>query len=873
MKLSIFESFKKKITENIYYKGESIGTLELEILIKNIPMIKQIQCGVHTERGFDISSNYLIPTISNAGKGPKELIELQNYYSIIIKKLTEHCGIRTVFYQRESNKELKYYLTQILNLLKISVKESYLFYSYNSSDDIIKAQKIMIELSSNLITFFDSVNIEIKSLMFNIIELVCSRLELELDLVSLDEELIEKYFMAKTSLKCTNKHNHSVSHNDLNYNLNYVMTNNHHINPNANSNTTQNHSVLHKNEEEPADFIKKKVTIASEFIDLALSLLEYALENISKKVHDEGSKHFYEFILSFCYFRLTPFQEEFLSVISSGITEPYIFSYKSFKITNSDYLEERFDQQDVLLNPVNSLIDWDLLFFERYKKFGEFYFDSKQAKLKNIINNKEWKEKLKKRGPAFISIIIQIKSYIKRKIVLTRNIRWKDIPGFVLLLNTIYYDLLNKEVKSISTACISLMKSFINDSSILNRFIQIIVSRTTVYDVNSVIKVFDILHAFFQEYNENRIISSFPYKVDYNLIWKACKLIFENDHYMCICKVLWFVYHNSHLFNIESYYNLLKLILNDWFFFLFFHWSFQVRNIFYYYLLFIIQHKLKCNFDKSFTTEVSNIKHRRSILIDKLTEKDENGFMNAVKKDYFENMKNSILKEYYSKLRIIMKIRSSINKNVKAQELKDYAVSSNYFKGEAQENNSIYLSPKKINPSNPADSQFGIKLKNDESENDKDSKKTLSSERKAVEMSMNYQSKLLEMKNGSLGKNPVIIEENKMNKSHIINSPKRGTLINIVEDVSDESIRKKSKVASGHTSLLNLLSKDKEVSMHITGIQIDYIILGINQFTELEEQFKVWSSEIDTMNSEVYYPKVEIQQMKDDLFDYSDNEN
>ena len=101
------------------------------------------------------------------------------------------------------------------------------------------------------------------------------------------------------------------------------------------------------------------------------------------------------------------------------------------------------------------------------------------------------------------------------------------------------------------------------------------------------------------------------------------------------------------------------------FFFLFFHWSWQVRNIFYYFLWFIINHRLK---NKKFITEQSILCKER---LEYLNNKDDVGFFKAFNTDYPEEvnivfilfqLKKLILGDYYEKMRIIEIIRSIVKK-------------------------------------------------------------------------------------------------------------------------------------------------------------------------------------------------------------------
>ena len=86
-------------------------------------------------------------------------------------------------------------------------------------------------------------------------------------------------------------------------------------------------------------------------------------------------------------------------------------------------------------------------------------------------------------------------------------------------------------------------------------------------------------------------------------------MIIDGEHAISIAKVLWMVYNNFNLFagNIIDFIHTLLIdiflvdvkhflceyLLNDVFFKLFLHWSWSVRNMFHYLLLFRIYHQHK----------------------------------------------------------------------------------------------------------------------------------------------------------------------------------------------------------------------------------------------------------------------------------------
>ena len=927
----------RTIVEPIYHRGETIGEIEICISIKNIPMLKQIQCGVHTERGLDISSSYLVPSIKGKSSAPKQIQDLHSLYSILLQKLGNHVGLRTIYSQRENSKELKSYLNKIILILEYSIKESYLFYEYNKSLDIYKAQKIMIEIVISLISFFNSVNNDIKLLMYKCIEIICNRLELELDLMIIEEDQMNRYFNYiypiynnnNKSNKDCNKSDNSNKYDQLNYKETYVINttkslNNNNID-NAKLNTTNNNTnnlskkdlmffQSLKGKETFLDYINIKLNNGNLYVEMLVLLLEYVLENFPKKVHDEASKHFYVFILSFLYFRLLYFQEEFLSVITYNINNlNNNFSYKSNKFyqdvneeedinlkntgslynnnnnnTNNSFYSNNNNnnlkniiEDNFLNNPVNSLIDWELLFFSRFKKFKDksFFEDSLKKKLFKVLEANEWKEKLKKRGPTFVLIILEMKHYIKKKIVISRNVRWKDIPGFSLILECIYNDLKNKEAKSISNAGINLMKSFINDSTILNKFINAIINNTNAYDIPSVLRVFDILNSFFQEFDLNRSISSFAFKLDYNLLWKAIRVILLTDHYLCVCKVIWFLYHNAHLMNIDALYKMIKTLFADFFYLLFFHWSPQVRNLFYYFLLFVIQYKLKYNFECFLQGNTKTITRRKSAILEKLNQKDDDAVLNYLSKNYIENSKNGINGEYYSKLRIIRKIITNLKKRnpsnfkgtatatIKTNNNKNKSKISSPNKGVSPLINGKNLVVNNLN-NNEINNNFVLNG-NDDSSKNSDEYKSNNNVKHSVKKTHITKKHSLYNNNNNNNNNNTLSDKNSYNTKEY-----DGNTVDISDSSNLMQFENKS-------YLINNLYKDNEISCALKGVLSEYIIPAIIQYCELEKQYTIWyravnanknSSSFSNLNNSqnINYPIIEVQQLKDDVVEYSE---
>ena len=152
-----------------------------------------------------------------------------------------------------------------------------------------------------------------------------------------------------------------------------------------------------------------------------------------------------------------------------------------------------------------------------------------------------------------------------------------------------------KDVKNYPKQIKEIIPSFYTDISVVNNFITIMLLTTNVYDTFSVFSVLNILDYLFNktfqypDYNKDFIKDN----IDYRLIKKAFFIIINSDNSLSIAKFIWFYYKNISNLNFVHTEDIITSILTTFFFKLFFHWSFQIREIFYFFIIFILGHKLK----------------------------------------------------------------------------------------------------------------------------------------------------------------------------------------------------------------------------------------------------------------------------------------
>ena len=127
-------------------------------------------------------------------------------------------------------------------------------------------------------------------------------------------------------------------------------------------------------------------------------------------------------------------------------------------------------------------MDWQHLFYNHLTKIPEFsnFMKIKYEELETYLTKKiEWQDRISKRGLGFISIISKFEYFIKKKLSIAENkILWNDIPGMKIIIECLNYEFSTKEIAQYSDNLINLMKIFINEPIILNRFYQTIIKKT-----------------------------------------------------------------------------------------------------------------------------------------------------------------------------------------------------------------------------------------------------------------------------------------------------------------------------------------------------------------------------------------------------------
>lgn len=146
-----------------------------------------------------------------------------------------------------------------------------------------------------------------------------------------------------------------------------------------------------------------------------------------------------------------------------------------------------------------------------------------------------------------------------------------------------------------------------------------------------------IIDSFFLEFEKKKSTSTLNTRFDYNLLKKAFKVIIENDHSLSVAKFLWLYYRNSHIMSFEHVAEVFLKLFELRFYEMFFHWSWQVRNMFYFLILFIINFRIRNLNFKNSSIELKGKRLRRGTITE-----------NLEVTNYQENVNNHNLKNIFN---------------------------------------------------------------------------------------------------------------------------------------------------------------------------------------------------------------------------------
>ena len=183
--IQIFLDLNRLFTTPIYFEGQEIGKCEINIDIKNIPLIRQIMCGVMTENGFEINSIHLYDNLlSVEGRTlPNEITQLINQKNNFNNELIKQKQLQSNT-NHEFNITILGFLRDFKKILSKTIEPDCLYYGYTDNKDLYAGQNVILDLGIILIKIIDKLNKDQRNLIFEILKLINDRSEFDLGTIS-----------------------------------------------------------------------------------------------------------------------------------------------------------------------------------------------------------------------------------------------------------------------------------------------------------------------------------------------------------------------------------------------------------------------------------------------------------------------------------------------------------------------------------------------------------------------------------------------------------------------------------------------------------------------------------------------------------------
>lgn len=133
-------------------------------------------------------------------------------------------------------------------------------------------------------------------------------------------------------------------------------------------------------------------------------------------------------------------------------------------------------------------------------------------------NNREWEARIRKRRGAFFAFIREWVAFVTRISVRIVHSNWKHFPGYIQIIRCFMAEMKIRQVSEYPSSIKMACNSLLNNENLLNIFVTLIFSKTSINNNFDVIKILDLTNGFFNALRKQnkRIPSTFNYTFFYN---------------------------------------------------------------------------------------------------------------------------------------------------------------------------------------------------------------------------------------------------------------------------------------------------------------------------------------------------------------------
>lgn len=152
----------------------------------------------------------------------------------------------------------------------------------------------------------------------------------------------------------------------------------------------------------------------------------------------------------------------------------------------------------------------------------------------------DWQERIKRRGHAFFMIVKTWVEYVERTIVVVNEVDWTEIPGYRPIVDALMEELQERDLLSYPDSLSQATVSFISNASLLNKFVNIVFSKTYAFDAMAVNKTMELTAQWFTKIHRNQAL--IPPNFDFVFFYKGIQMLLNLDHGTSTAKVIWLLY-------------------------------------------------------------------------------------------------------------------------------------------------------------------------------------------------------------------------------------------------------------------------------------------------------------------------------------------
>ncbi|CAD8206441.1 unnamed protein product [Paramecium pentaurelia] len=317
--------------------------------------------------------------------------------------------------------------------------------------------------------------------------------------------------------------------------------------------------------------------------------LSITLEKLKQKSLAQNERSFVENFFANAYFRVPEFRNRIIVCVQRTDDEQ-IPEWRSLTKSTGGIPNQEF----------NDIFDWNKHFYEYLMKQPKYYANN--HKMNEIINQQMWQNQLGKRGTVFFLFIQEWCDLLNTYIINTKNVPYHQLPGYFQLIKAFFVELKTRQISNYPESLKIALCSLLRNTNLLNTIIIILFSKVSLYNSDDVVHCLDLLNKCFLKISQfNLCMPSF---LDQKYFLKGIRVILtQSEHAQSIAKCLELIYTNYILFPVDLKKELTDMIFENLAIKFFIHWSYNVRLIFRYFLIYRIFHLHKPLKDREFNEE------------------------------------------------------------------------------------------------------------------------------------------------------------------------------------------------------------------------------------------------------------------------------